>query len=72
MLPSMLWSVLWNMLCNNIYFLLYRNLAVVKVFLAFYLTYKTFSKSVMWLAIYTAVAAIFARAVIINTLNALS
>ena len=44
---------------------------IVKVFLAFYLTYKTFFTSVTWIAIYIALAVIFARATIINIMNAL-
>ena len=51
--------------------IMFAVFTAVKVFLAFYLTYKTFSTSVMWIAIYVAVATIFTRATIINIMNAM-
>jgi hypothetical protein len=51
---------------------LFSIFTAVKVFLSFYIAYKTFSKSVTWIAVYSAVLAVFIRAAIINTLNALS
>jgi hypothetical protein len=50
--------------------LLFALFTAVKVFLAFYVTYKTFSTSVTWIAIYVAVATVFARATVINIMNA--
>ena len=44
---------------------------IVKIFLCFYVVYKTFSKSRTWLLIYSIVLAVFIRATVINTLNAL-
>ena len=51
---------------------LFTVFTAVKVFLAFYVVYKTFSKSVTWIAIYSIVLAVFIRAAITNTLNALT
>jgi len=51
--------------------ILFTVFTAVKTLLAFYIAYKTFSKSVAWTAIYTAVLATFIRAAIINILNAL-
>jgi hypothetical protein len=51
---------------------LFSIFTAVKVSLAFYAVYKTFSKSVAWIAIYTIVLAVFIRATIINTINALT
>jgi len=51
--------------------LLFALFTVVKVFLAFYLTYRTFSTSVTWIVIYVALAVMFARAIAINIMNAM-
>jgi len=50
--------------------LIYSVFTAVKIFLCFYVVYKTFSKSRTWIAIYSIVLAIFVRATVINALNA--
>jgi hypothetical protein len=52
--------------------ILFAVFTVAKVFLAFYVVYETFSKSVTWIAIYAAVLTLFIRASIINILNTLN
>jgi hypothetical protein len=52
--------------------LVYAIFTAFKVFLCFFVAYKTFSPSKTWLLLYSAVLAVFARATIINALNALS
>jgi hypothetical protein len=52
--------------------LMYSVFTAVKTFLCFYVAYKTFSPSRTWMLIYSIVLAVFIRATVINTLNALS